>query len=243
MTGTFVNVGAILLGSLIGLLFKRGIPAHINAAIIKAQGLAVFFIGLNGVLTCMLSADENGKLHDDGALLLLISLAVGCMIGEAAKIDDRLNNLGKFMEGKFKTDNFARGFVTASLIFVIGAMSLVGALNDGLSGDSTILFTKSLLDFITAIILTASLGIGVIFGAVPVLLVQGSISLLASAIGPYISDELIRLFSMVGYALVTAIGVNFLCDAKIRVTNFLPALLIPILYYYLIVQWLLPLLA
>jgi uncharacterized membrane protein YqgA involved in biofilm formation len=241
MTGTLVNIGAILLGSLIGLLLKRGIPARVNAAIIKTQGIAVFLIGLNGVLTAMLSSDAEGRLHDSNALLLLVSLVVGCVIGEVARIEDRLNSLSEVAERKLKADNFAKGFVTATLVFVVGAMSIVGALNDGLTGDSAILFTKAALDFVTAIILTASLGVGVIFGAIPVLIVQGSISWLASVIAPYISDEMIRLFGMVGYALVMALGVNFLCDAKIRIANLLPALLIPILYYYIVLEWLLPL--
>ena len=236
MVGTFVNVGAILIGSLIGLLLKRGIPESINRAIIKAEGVAILVIGLNGVLTAMLSVGADGKLNSDGALLLLISLAAGCLIGEVLKIDDRLNGLSGVMERRLKADNLSKGFVTATLVFVIGAMSIVGALNDGLTGDHTILFTKSMLDFITAIILTASLGIGVIFAAIPVFIVQGAISMLARFIAPYVSDELIRLFSMVGYALVMALGFNFLADTKIRAANLLPALAIPIIYYYIFVN-------
>ena len=233
MTGTFVNVGAIIVGSLIGLLLKRGIPEKINNAIIKAMGIAILVIGLNGVLTSMLSVGSDGKLESDGALLLLVSLAAGCLIGELLKIEDRLNSLSGVMERKLKADNLSKGFVTATLVYVIGALSVVGALNDGLLGDHTLLFTKSVLDFISSIILTAALGIGVIFAAVSVFAVQGSISLLAHVIAPYVSDELIRLFSMVGYALVMALGLNFLVDTKIRVANLLPALAIPVLYYYI----------
>ena len=233
MTGTFVNVGGIIIGSLIGLFLKRGIPENISKAIIKAEGVAILVIGLNGVLTAMLSVGADGRLDSDGALLLLVSLAVGCLVGEALKIEDRLNGLSGVMERKLKADNLSKGFVTATLVFVIGAMSIVGALNDGLSGDHTILFTKTMLDFITAIILTASLGIGVIFSAIPVFIVQGAISMLARFIAPYISDELIRLFSMVGYSLVMALGLNFLADTKIKAANLLPALAVPIAYYYI----------
>ena len=232
MTGTIVNVIAIIIGSLIGLFLKRGIPKHINTAIIKAEGIAILVIGLNGILTAMLTVGADGKLGSDGALLLLISLAAGCLVGEALKIEDRLNGISGALERKLKADNLTRGFVPATLVFVIGAMSIVGAINDGLTGDSTILFTKSMLDFITAIVLTASLGIGVIFAAIPVFVVQGAIAMLARVIAPFISDEPIRLFSMVGYALVMALGINFLADTKIRVANLLPALIIPILYYY-----------
>ena len=231
MTGTIVNVIAIIVGGLIGLLLKRGIPAHINAAIIKAQGIAILIIGLNGVLTAMLALGSDGKLSSNGALLLLISLVVGCLLGELLKIEDRLNRLSGLMERKLKADDLSKGFVPATLVFVIGAMSIVGAINDGMTGDSTILFTKSVLDFITAIVLTGTLGIGVMLAAVPVFLIQGAIAMLARFIAPYVTDEPIRLFSMVGYALVMAIGFNFLVDTKIRVANLLPALIIPIVYY------------
>jgi len=233
MTGTIVNVIAIIIGSFIGLLIKRGIPANINTSITKVQGVAILIIGLNGVLTAMLSVGADGKVESDGALVLLISLVVGCIIGEVLKIEDRLNGLSGVMERKLKADNMSKGFMTATLIFVIGAMSIVGALNDGLTGDHTILFTKSLLDFVTAIILTTSLGIGVIFAAIPVFIVQGGISMLARIIAPYLSDELIRLFSMVGYALVMTLGFNFLANTKIRVANLLPALAIPVAYYFI----------
>jgi uncharacterized membrane protein YqgA involved in biofilm formation len=202
MIGTIVNVAGILLGSLIGLLLKRGIPEHVGGSITKVQGLAVLVIGLNGVLTSMLSVDpQTGKLHDSGALLLLISLVLGCLIGELLKIDDRLNGGAEKLERKFGASDLSRGFITSTLIFVVGAMGLVGALNDGLRGDITVLFTKSMLDFITAIILTASLGAGVFLSAIPVLVIQGAISLLAGVISPYVSDALISLFGMVGYAL------------------------------------------
>jgi len=235
MTGTIVNVIAIVIGSLIGLLMKRGIPAHINTAIIKAEGVAILVIGLNGVLTAMLVVGADGRLSADGALLLLISLAVGCLIGELLKIEDRLNSLSGVMERKLKADDISKGFIPATLVFVIGAMSIVGAINDGMTGDSTILFTKSMLDFITAIVLTASLGIGVIFAAIPVFVFQGAIAMLARVIAPFVSDEPIRLFSMVGYALVMTLGFNFLADTKVRVANLLPSLIVPVVYYHVFI--------
>jgi len=219
-------------GSLVGLLLKRGIPEKITDSLLKAVGLVVLIVGFNGVLIAMMSVGLDGRLREEGVLLLLISLAVGCLVGELLKIEDRLNGLGGIMERRLKSDNFAKGFVTASLVFVIGAMSVIGALNDGLSGDSTILFTKAIMDGITAIVLTTALGIGVMFSAVSVFIVQGAISLLARLIAPYVSDDLIRMFSMVGFAIVMAIGFNFLTDAKIRIANLLPALVIPVIYYY-----------
>jgi len=231
MLGTWVNVGGILLGGVIGLLLKKGIPAKINTAIIKAEGVAIFVIGLNGVLTAMLSVSAGGKLSSNGELLLLVSLVAGCVIGELVRIEDRLNSASGALERRLKKDNLSTGFITASLIFVIGAMSIVGALNDGLTGDHTILFTKAVLDGITAIVLTASLGPGVFLAAIPVLIAQGAISLLAGVIAPYATAEAIRLFGMVGYAIVMAMGFNFIFDSKIRIANLLPALVIPIVYY------------
>lgn len=221
------------MGSVIGLLLKRGIPEQISTSLMKAQGIAILVIGLNGVLTAMLYIDTNtGKINDQGALLLLVSLVLGCLIGEVLKIDGRINRGAAKIERRFETSDFSKGFVSASLIFCIGAMGIVGALNDGLTGDTTVLFTKALLDFVTSIILAASLGWGVIVAAIPVFVLQGAISLLAGIISPYVSDELIRIFGMVGYALVMAIGINFLAGTKVKVANLLPALLIPIVYYF-----------
>jgi uncharacterized membrane protein YqgA involved in biofilm formation len=213
------------------MLFKRGIPERVNTAIIKAEGIAILIIGLNGVLTAMLSIGAGGKLQADGAILLLISLAVGCVAGELIRIEDRLNGFAGRIERKLKADNFSKGFVTATLVYVIGAMGIVGAINDGLTGDSTVLFTKSLLDGITSIILASTFGVGVMFSAAPVFIYQGVIAMLARFIAPYVTDEPIRLLSMVGYSLVMAIGFNFLADTKVRIANLLPALAVPIIYY------------
>ena len=237
MTGTIVNVIAIVAGSLVGMLFKRGIPERINTAVIKVVGIAIIVVGLNGVLTSMLTVGAGGKLEADGTVILLISLVIGCIIGELLKIEDRINKASLAIERKLKADNFAKGFVTASLIYVIGAMSIVGAINDGLMGDSTLLFTKAMLDGITSIILASTFGVGVLFAAVPVFIYQGAISMLARFIAPYATDEPIRLISMVGYALVMTIGFNFLVDTKIRVANLLPALAVPIIYYVVFVNF------
>lgn len=233
MTGTWVNFGAVILGALIGILLKKGIPQRINDAIIQVEGLAISIIGLNGVLAAMFTADPaTGKLSDSGGLLLLVSLVLGCLAGELLRIDDHLNTLGMAVERRFRVGGFAKGFVTATLLFCIGAMSIIGPLNDGLRGDSSVLFVKSTLDFTTAIVLASALGIGVLFAAVPVLLVQGAVALLSVRISPYISDELLGLICMVGYAIVLVIGVNFLCGTKIKTANLLPSLIVPVIYYF-----------
>jgi len=231
MIGTWVNVAGILAGCGAGLLLKKGIPERINDAVVKAQGVAVFVIGLGGMLSAMLSVGADGKIRSSGELLLLVSLAGGCVLGELLRIDDRLEGVGDALGRRLKQGNISKGFVTASLLYCVGAMTIVGPLNDGLTGDHTILFTKAVLDGITGIVLTASLGPGTFFAAIPVLVIQGAITLLAGAIAPFATDEAIRLFSMVGYAVIMPVGFNFMFNAKIRVANLLPALAVPVVWY------------
>lgn len=240
MTGTLVNFFAIMLGGVVGLLLKRGIPARINDSVLKIEGVVVAVIGLNGMLTVMLSVDpETGALQSNGELLLLISLVLGCIAGELVRLDDLLNRFGGWVERRIgdKGDGFSKGFISASLIFSVGAMSVIGPLNDGLNGDSGILLIKSMLDGTTAVILASTLGFGVLFSAVPVFLFQGAVALLAGWISPYVSGELLNMFSMAGYAIVLCIGINFLLDAKIKTANLLPALAVPVVYYF-IREWL-----
>lgn len=232
MTGTIVNVIGIIAGSLIGLLLKKGIPQHINDAIIKVEGLAIVVVGFNGMLAAMFTVDSDGRLHDSGGLLLLVSLVIGCLVGELLKIDDRFAQFGAFIEKKTGAGGFSRGFVTASLIFSVGAMAIVGPINDGLSGDSSILYIKTMLDGITSIVLASALGFGVLFSCIPVLVVQSVPALLARQLAPFISDKLLDMFCMVGYAIVICIGLNFLFDTKIKAANLLPALIVPVVYYF-----------
>ena len=233
MTGTLVNTAGIIAGSLIGVLLKKGIPEHVTTSIMKAQGVGIAMISLSGILTAMISTDPaTGALIGSGGLLLFISLVIGCAAGEFIRIEDRINSFSKKIEDKLGADGLAKGFVTATLIFSIGALVVIGPLDEGLRGDPSVLFTKAMIDFITSIVLASSLGIGVILAAVPVFVIQGGITLLAEVISPFITYHLLDLFCMVGYSLVLCIGINFVVDAKIKVANLLPALVIPILYYY-----------
>jgi uncharacterized membrane protein YqgA involved in biofilm formation len=229
MTGTIVNVVAIVFGALIGLLFKKRISEHISKAVMRIEGVAVGIIGLNGVISSMFVADGS-KLEYSGGLMLLISLVAGCIVGELLKIDDRMNHFGDVVESKTGKGDFSKGFITATMFFCIGAMSIIGSLNDGLTGDSSILLVKSLMDFTTAIVLASTLGFGVGFAAIPVLVFQGLITLLAHQISSYITDGLLENICMIGYTLVLCIGINLLLDAKIKVANLLPALAGPIIY-------------
>lgn len=232
MFGTIVNVIAVVIGGTIGLLLKKGIKSEIMDNVMKAEGVAVLIIGMNGVLTNMLSVGEGGKITDNGGIILLISLALGALLGEILKIDDRINGLGSWVESKMKSNGFSKGFVSAFIIYCVGSMSIIGSINDGLSGDSSVLLVKSTLDFITAMVLSSTMGIGVIFAAVPLFAYQGLISLFASYIKPVLeaSPNMMVQLSMVGYAIIMCIGINFIAGPKIKTANLLPAMLVPVAY-------------
>lgn len=234
--GTIVNSAAIVAGGIAGLLIKNGIKRETMDNITKVEGVALGVIGLNGVLTNMLSADSTGKISDNGGMLLLLSLIIGTFFGELLKIDERINNLGIKIEKKIGAEGFAKGFVTASLIYCIGSMGIMGSIADGMTGDSSILFVKSVLDCITSVVLASTLGIGVLFSAIPVFIYQGLISVSASLLSglSIMEGNLISDFSMVGYAIILCIAINFIVDVKIRTANTIPALLIPILYNVLL---------
>jgi len=230
MTGTIVNVVAIVAGSLLGLLLKRGMPKRIEETLMKIMGVSVLIIGLNGIISSMFVIDADGGLSSSGELLMLCSLVIGAVIGELLNIDDHLNRFGSYIEAKTKADGFSRGFISASIIYCVGAMAIIGSLNDGLTGDSSVLFIKSALDGVNSIIFGASLGIGVAFSAIPVLIYQGGISLLAGVLAPLISDVLLNNICAVGYVIVACIGMNISGICKIRVANLLPALVVPVIY-------------
>lgn len=232
MFGTIVNVIAVVIGGTIGLLLKKSIKSEIMDNVMKAEGIAVLIIGMNGVLTNMLSVGEGGKITDNGGIILLISLALGALLGEILKIDDRISGLGSWVESKMKSNGFSKGFVSAFIIYCVGSMSIIGSINDGLSGDSSVLLVKSTLDFITAMVLSSAMGIGVIFAAVPLFAYQGLISLFASYIKPVLeaSPDMMVQLSMVGYAIIMCIGINFIAGPKIKTANLLPAMLVPVAY-------------
>jgi uncharacterized membrane protein YqgA involved in biofilm formation len=221
MLGTFVNCLAIIAGSMVGLLFKNGIPDRYNQTVMQAVGLAVLLVGLKTAIV------------SDDLLVIIISLALGALVGEGVGIEDRLERLGKFLETTFSkgSGGFAQGFVTASLIYCVGSMAIVGSLESGLSGNHATLFAKSCLDGIVSIILSSSLGLGVMFSAVPVLLYQGAITLMASVLKPLLVPAVIAQMSGVGGVLILGIGMNMLREKKIKVGNMLPAIFIPLVWF------------
>jgi uncharacterized membrane protein YqgA involved in biofilm formation len=187
-------------------------------------------IGINGAISSMFTVGADGTLSSSGELLMVISLIIGTIAGEYLNIDEHLNRFGQRIEEKTKAEGFSKGFISASILYCVGAMAIIGSLNDGLTGDSSVLFIKGALDGTMSIMLTASLGLGVAFTATPVLLYQGAISLLAGVISPLVSGELLNQICCVGYVMVMAIGINLADITKIKVANLLPGLLVPVLY-------------
>ena len=230
MTGTLVNGAAIVAGGLAGLLAKKGIPTQLDNALHQAMGLAVIVIGLNGVVTNMVTAGTDGTLSSSGELLLVFSLVLGVLVGELLRIEDRLNGLSLLVEHKLHLTGFAASFVSGTLIYCVGARAIIGSWNDGLRGDPGVLLVKSTLDGVSSIVLAATMGPGVIFSAIPVMVYQGAITLLAGLLEPVLQGELLRQICAVGYVLVACIGVNFMGSFHIKTANFLPALLVPPLW-------------
>ncbi|HWP97347.1 MAG TPA: DUF554 domain-containing protein [Syntrophomonadaceae bacterium] len=227
MLGTVVNTVAIIAGSLLGLLFKGGIPESYNRTVLKSVALAVLLIGL------------LNALKTEQILLLIFSLAIGSLLGEVIKIEEWLDRLGNWLESRFASSggSVAEGFVSASLLFCVGAMAIVGSLESGLSGSHQTLFAKSVLDGIASIVLASSLGIGVLFSAASVFIYQGLITLASSALQPFLGAAVIREMSAVGGLLIMSIGFNMLDFPRIKVGNMLPAIFIPLIYYMLLPLW------
>lgn len=228
MTGTLVNTVAVIAGGCIGLAARKGISERVNDAVTKVLGLSTCIIGLNGVLSTMLSVTDEGRISSSGELLLLCSLAIGTVFGEWLRLEERLETLGNKIEQRVGASGFSKGFVSASLLFCVGAMTIVGAINDGLLGDSRMLFIKSALDFTASIILASALGVGVPCAAVVVLLYQGALTLGAGALAGVLTGALLDQICMVGYAICICIGINFFGVVKIKTANLLPSLLVPV---------------
>lgn len=231
MLGTIVNSVAIVLGGAIGMLLKKGLPKKIADTLMIGLGLCTLYIGISGCL-----AGEN-------TLVLIVSMVIGTIIGEAVDLDDKINRLGQFLERKFggkKSDvpvtvsqgrkvSLAEGFVTSSLLFCVGAMAIVGSLQSGLTGNHETLYAKSVLDFVAAIIFASTLGAGVMLSASLLFIYQGSITLLAQFIEPFLTEAVIAEMNCVGNVIIIGLAMNMLGISKFKVMNFVPAIFLPIL--------------
>ncbi len=222
LSGAVVNFAAVILGSAIGLLCKKGIPERLKNAL------------MTGIALCVLMIGVSGMLKGENALIAIISMAVGGLLGELLQLEELVNKGAKKLEGFInrngKNANIAEGFTATTLLFCVGAMTIVGSIDSGIRGDNATLYSKAIMDGIGAITFASGMGIGVMFSAIPVLVIQGGITLLASFIAPYITfGNVINEMTCVGSLLVTALSLNMLGLTKIKVMNFVPAIFLPLL--------------
>jgi len=222
MLGTCVNAAAILAGGGLGLLLRGGIPERLRETIMQGLGLCVLLIGL------------RGALGTGDVMVVIASVVVGALLGETLRIEDRMERLGDSVQRLLTKDadrGFTQGFMTASLVYCVGAMAIVGALDGGLRGEHGTLFAKSALDGVSAVFFASAMGPGVLLSALPVLIYQGVLALSARVVAPVLSEGVMREMAAVGGLLIVGIGLNLLQIAKIRIGNLLPAIFIPVVYY------------
>lgn len=221
LTGTIVNAAAIVAGSIFGILLGKFVPERLRSAVEKGVALCVLYIGVDGML-----AGEK-------TLVAILSIVLGALIGEGLRLDDRVHQFGDWVErrlgGKEAKTSVSEGFISASLLFCVGAMAIMGALDSGLTLDHSTLYAKSTLDGITSIVYASAMGIGVALSAIPVLLYQGLIALGASALSPYLTADVIIEMKCAGSILILGLSLNMLGLTKLKVMNYVPAVFLPIL--------------
>ncbi len=225
MLGTIVNTVLVVIGSFLGLIIKGGIKENYQKIVMQALGLCVLFVGASSAL--------GGMLNGSHPILFIVCLALGALVGEALSIENKINSIGDFLEKKMggKQSNISQGFVTASLTFCVGSMAILGSFESGIQGVHTTLFTKSMLDFVAAIVFASTMGFGVVFSAVSVFIYQGALTMFASFLQPFLTDAMIMEISVVGGIMIFALGLNMLEITKIKIGNLLPALVIPVIYF------------
>lgn len=217
MTGVIANTLTVIIGSIIGLTFKKGIPEKVSSAVMTGLGLCTVYIGIDGALS------------GQNVLITIASMVIGSIIGTLIDIDAAINNLGAWIENKFSGNkkgqvSITEGFVTACLLFCVGAMTINGSLNAGISGDNSLLYTKAMLDLFSSSMLAASLGIGVLFAAAFVFGFQGLLVLCAGFLAPVLNDAAIAEMTCAGSLIIIALGTNIIGITKIKVANYLPAI-------------------
>ena len=233
--GTIINTAAILLGGLLGGLFGHFLSDSAQDTLTKVCGVSTLFIAITGALEEMLTV-ENGAVVSSGSMLVILCLAIGAVIGEALKIEDGFERFGEWLKqktGNAKDKGFVNAFVTASLTVCIGAMAIVGSIQDGLMGDYSILATKAILDLIIIMVMSCSLGKGAVFSAIPVAVFQGSITALAGLLRPVMTDAALGNLSLVGNVLIFCVGINLVWGKKVKVANLLPAIVVAVIAAFL----------
>ena len=226
MLGTLVNTGAILFGSLLGLLLRRGLSQRLRDTVMQGLGLCVVLIGV------------KGAIGTSDTLCVIVSIVAGGLLGAGINIERRLEQLGSFAQRKLlrggEDNSFAKGFVSASLVFCVGAMAIMGSLSSGLYGDHSTLIAKAAIDGIAAIIFASTMGPGVALSALAVLVYQGAITLAAGWLKPLLTDTIVNEMSAVGGLLIIGVGLNMIYEKHLSVGNLLPAIFVPLVYYPLL---------
>ncbi|MBQ7930840.1 MAG: DUF554 domain-containing protein [Clostridia bacterium] len=234
MFGVIVNVITVIIGSCVGLLFKKGIPERVSTAAMIGLGACTMYIGI------------SGSLCGENVLILIAAIVLGAITGTLLNIDGAINHMAEKVEARFKKDgktvSIAEGLVSATLLFCVGSMTVTGSIQAGLTGDHSVLITKATLDLVSSMMLASSLGVGVLLASVSVLVIQGGLVLLAGLIAPFMSAGAINEMTCAGSLLIIMIGTNLMGITKIKVADFLPAILYaPILHnLVLLLQSVLP---
>ena len=235
--GTIINTAAILIGGLLGGIFGKFLKQSTQNTLTTVCGVSTLFIAVSGALEGMLTV-ENGVIVSGGAMLIIACLSIGGFVGELLNIEDAFERFGawlKIKSGNARDKGFVDAFVTASLTVCIGAMAIVGSIQDGIMGDYSILATKAVLDLIIIMVMTCSLGKGAVFSAIPVAVFQGSITLLAGLVRPLMTDLALANLSLVGNILIFCVGVNLVWGKKVKVANLLPAIIVAVIAAFLTV--------
>ncbi|MBQ8510829.1 MAG: DUF554 domain-containing protein [Clostridia bacterium] len=231
--GTLINAAGILAGGVLGLLAGKGLKPRFRDILMTINGLSVIFIGASGALAEILTTDGDG-FGTQGSMMMLFSLVLGGLLGELINIEKQTERFGEWLKKRTGSgdSHFVDGFVAASLTVCVGAMAVIGSINDGLSGDISILTTKAILDLIIVMVMTASMGAGCIFSAIPVLFFQGTITLLAGFIQPLMTETAVSNLSLVGSVLIFCVGVNLMFDKHIKVGNLLPSIVFAVAFAF-----------
>ena len=232
--GTIIDAAFIIAGGLIGLLFGRRFTERYQETLLSACGLSIFFIGAGGVISQMLVPSGEG-FTTAGAVMLASSLTLGALIGEALDIESHMARFGEWLKhrtGSQEDAGFVGGFVSASLVVSIGAMAVLGPINEGIYGDRSVLYAKSILDLILILLMTLTHGKGCIFSFIPVLVIQGAVTVLASLIKPLMIPEAVSGLNLVGSVLIASLGINMVWDRHIRVANMFPSVIVAIIWAF-----------
>lgn len=229
--GTIINALAILVGGVLGILCRSFLKARYQDTIIKATGFAVIFLGAAGTLSKMLTVSLDGSLTTGGSMVMILSLALGALLGELVDLDAQFERFGEWLKHKTGSDGdnqFVNGFVSASLTVSIGAMAVIGSIQDGIYGDHSTLVAKAILDFIIVLIMASSMGKGCVFSFLPVAVLQGSMTALAVVLSGFMTDAVLDNISLVGNILIFCVGIDLVWPKTIKVANLLPALLVAV---------------